>query len=56
MLGETAFAYSGQELSIMLDWMLAFKDANPAQMVVAIETQQGPVVDSQLDRFGIGSH
>ena len=34
----------------MLDWMLAFTDAGPAQIVVAIEIPHGPVVDSLLDR------
>ena len=50
MLGEKAFAHSGKELSLMLDWMLAFTDAGPAQIVVAIEIPHGPVVDSLLDR------
>ena len=50
VLGEKAFAHSGQELSLMLDWMLALTDAAPAQIVVAIEIPHGPVVDSLLDR------
>ena len=35
VLGEKAFANSGQELSLMLDWMLAFTDTDPVQFVVA---------------------
>ena len=50
ILGEKAFGHSGQELSQMLDWMLAFTDAGPAHIAVAIEVPHGPVVDSLLDR------
>ncbi len=50
VLGERAFAHSGEGLSQLLDWILACAGGVAAQLGVAIEIPHGPVVDSLLDR------
>ncbi len=50
VLGERAFAHSGEGLSQLLDWVLACAGGVAAQLGVAIEIPHGPVVDSLLDR------
>ena len=50
VLGERAFAHSGEGLSELLDWILVFAGGLAAQLGVAIEIPHGPVVDSLLDR------
>ena len=50
VLGERAFAHSGEGLSQLLDWVLAWVGGVAAHLGVAIEIPHGPVVDNLLDR------
>ena len=49
---QRSFAHTAEGLTGMVDWLVS-QDEKPAQIVVAIETPNGPVVEALMDR-GIG--
>ncbi len=56
VLGEKAFAHSGEGLRDMITWLLACVSCISAQVAVAIERPHGAVVDTLLNRgFQVGA-
>ncbi len=56
VLGEKAFAHSGEGLRDMITWLLACVSCISAQIAVAIERPHGAVVDTLLNRgFQVGA-
>ena len=50
VLGERAFAHSGEGLGQLFDWMVSRAGCAAEHITVAIEVPHGPVVDGLLDR------
>ena len=54
IVGERAFAHSGEGLAALCDWLLSIAGAANT-VAVAIEVPHGPVVDSLVDRGFVAS-
>ena len=50
VLGEQAFAHSGDGLAAMADWILEHESESEGKAAVAIEKPHGPEVDALLER------
>ena len=53
--GERSFPHDGAGLAALADWLLSLTGGPPAEVHVAIETPEGPVVESLMG-FGFALH